>query len=411
MKRALALVLACLGAFALAACSRSTIQSGNARLSFDRARVQLASGGAPFRAVDDGATLRTGDRVRVVAGEAEMQLPGQARLLVRKGTEVLVGKEPTLTAGDAVALAVDEPLTVRALGSSVTARDGATRIRGGLALTAGVYEGSAYVESAGRSLVVPALRQAAVASFGVVPAAPSALEYLDTDQWDLRYLGVAVEIGKELQARSDGFSTQVRPGEGRTPGFYATLLPDLPARALVGCPSALDGSLGDGRRPGEVLVGTTLALQGRLASFTSRCKEAFAFRDDGATWGLVALDQRLRSLPAIRDRLESAIGRLPSDATIAALTSPVAQPVLDGLDGAIVEAVPVSPSRPTGSPTPAPVPTPTPTPSPVIPAPVPDVPGLPPVTPLLPPIPDPTGGVLTPVTDLVGNLLGGLLGG
>ena len=405
-RAATALVLACLGATALAACSRSTIQPGNARLSFDRARVQLASAGSGFKSVTDGATLRTGDRVRVVTGEAEMQLPRRARLLLREGTQVIVGRQPTLTAGDAVAEVEDVPLTVRSAGSTATVHQGASRIRGGLALTAGVYEGSARVQSAGSSLDVPALRQAAIASFGVVPAAPSALEYSDTDQWDQRYLGVAIEIGRELQAKSDGFSSQLRTGEGMTPGFYDILLPDLPDRALTGCPAALDGSLGEGRRPGEVLVGTALALQGRTGSFSVRCKDAFAFRDDGATWGLVALDQSVRSLPAIRERLESAIGRLPTEATISALAPPAdLGRSADLAPPAVVEPLP----EPTAA-GPAPSPTPAPTPGPT-PVPVPTVPGLEPVTPLLPTVPDPTEGLLTPVTDLVGNLLGGLLGG
>ncbi|MEY2476658.1 MAG: putative surface-exposed virulence protein [Actinomycetota bacterium] len=407
MKRAAALLLACLGASAVA-CDRSTIQSGDARLSFDRARVQIASAGSGFRTVEDGTTLHSGDRVRVVTGEAEMQLPRRARLILRKGSEIVVGREPTLNAGDAVAEVTDEPLTVRSAGSTATVRRGATRIRGGLALTAGVYEGSARVASAGSSLDVPAFRQASVASFGVVPARPSALEYSEEDKWDLHYLGVAIEIGRELQAKSEGFSSQLREGEGLTPGFYTNLLPDLPDSALTGCPTALDGSLGEGRRPGEVLVGTTLALQGRSGTFTTRCTEAFAFRDDGATWGLVALDQRVRSLPAIRDRLLAAFGRLPTDATIAALAPPAPERSTDV--GPAVAVEPAAPS-PTASPAPAPAPTPGPTPTPTIPNPAPDVPGLPPVTPLLPPLPDPTDGLLTPVTDLVDDLLGGLLGG
>jgi hypothetical protein len=395
----------------MAACDRSKIQLGDARLSFDRARVQIAASGSGFRTVDDDTTLHSGDRVRVVTGEAEMQLPRGARLILRKGSEIVVGRQPTLNAGDVVAEVTDEPLTVRAVGSTVTARRGATRIRGGLALTAGVYEGSARVASAGRSLDVPALRQAAVASFGVVPGRASALEYSEVDKWDLHYLGVAIEIGRELQAKSEGFSSQLREGEGLTPGFYANLLPDLPNSALPGCPTALDGSLGEGRRPGEVLVGTALALQGRSGTFTSRCKEAFAFRDDGATWGLVALDQSVRSLPAIRDRLVSAFGRLPTNATIAAFAPPAGERSVDDLGPAVaVEPVAPAPSAPS-APAPGPAPTPGPTPQPTIPNPAPDVPGLPPVTPLLPALPDPTDGLLTPVTDLVGDLLGGLLGG
>jgi hypothetical protein len=410
MKRAAsALVLACLGASALAACSRSSIQAGNARLSFDRARVQVAAAGNGFRIAEDGDAVRAGDKVRVVSGEAELQLPRRARLLLRRGSQVVVGQQPSLTMGDVVAEVSDEPLTIRSAGSSVTARKGATRIRGGLALTAGVYSGSARVQSAGSSLDVRALRQAAVASYGVVPAAASALEYSETDPWDQRYLGVAIEISRELQAKSDGFSSQLRAGEGLTPGFYTVLLPDLPSRALTSCPAALDGSLGEGRRPGEVLVGTTLALQGRSGTFASRCKEAFAFRDDGATWGLVALDQNVRSLPLIRERLVSAFGRLPAEATIAALG-----PASGGdRSVAVGPSAAVEPRAPASTPATAPAPSgpTTPTPAPVVPTPVPETPAVPPVTPLLPPVPDPSGGALEPVVDLVGGLLGGLLGG
>jgi hypothetical protein len=414
MKRAAtALVLACLGAGALAGCNRATIESGNARLSFERARVQIASGGAGFQTVEDGVTLHSGDKVRVLTGEAELALAHGARLLLRTGSRVVVGEEPTLTAGDALAEVDERPLTVRSAGSTVTTKRGATRIRAGLALTAGVYSGAARVDSADRALDVPALRQAAIVAFGVVPAAPAPLEYRETDAWDLRYLGVAIDIGKELQAKSDGFTSQLRPGEGYTPGFYSVLLPGLSPRALSACDVALGGSLGEGRRPGEVLVGTTLALEGRGGSFATRCKEAFAFRDNGATWGLVALDQGVRSLPQIREELLAAIGRLPTQSTIAALAPPPDGP----LDGAgvpmVVEDVaskpgstsPAPPTQSTPSRPTTPVVPPTPTP-----APVPAAPAVPPVTPVLPATPDPTGGLLTPVTDLVGGVVGGLLG-
>jgi hypothetical protein len=396
----------------MAACDRSTIHAGDARLSFERARVQVAEGGRGFRTIRDDVTLQSGDKVRVLTGEAEMRLAKGARLLIRRGSAVVVGREPTITAGDAVAEVDEEPLTVRSAGSSVTTNQGATRIRAGLALTAGVYSGAARVESAGQSLDVPALRQAAVVTFGSVPAQPSPLEYRETDAWDLRYLGVAIEIGKELQAKSDGFSTQLRPGEGATPGFYKMLLPALPARGLDACGAALQGALGEARQPGEVLVGTTLALQGRSGTFTSRCKSVYAFRDDGATWGLVALDQQLRSLPGIREQLLAAIGRLPQEATIAALAPP---PEVTPIDAGGAPTVVADPD-PAPNPTPA---TETPrapgrTQNPVVPeSPVPVPEPVAPTVPALPPLlpaPQPGDGLLTPVTDLVGNLVGGLLG-
>jgi hypothetical protein len=251
---------------------------------------------------------------------------------------------------------------------------------------------------------VPAYRQVSIAAFGVVPSTPSPLQYKVTDSWDLHYLGTAIEIGDELQRRSDGFSAQLQPTEGHTPGFFSLLLPDLDSRSLAACPTALAGSTGDGRPPGEVLVGTSLVLQAG-GPFDTRCRGAFAFRDAGATWGLVALDIGVRSLPAIRERVVTAIGRLPVSATIAALGAPPAPSTPTAPQLTVPSASPPPapqspPSELSPSPTPPPsgAPVPTPTPPPVAP-----VPGL-------PALPQPDVGLLTPVTDLVDNVLSGLLG-
>ena len=405
MKRAAtALLLACVGVGVLAACSRGSIQPGDARLAFDRARVQVGTDGGALQSVKGGRSLDAGDRVKVLQGDAELRLARGARLLLREGSDVLVGRAPILRAGEVVAEVDDTPLTVRSSGSSVEVQDGVTRIRAGLALTAGVYSGSSRVRTADRALRVPAYRQVSVLAFGVLPAAPAPLEYRDTDRWDLRYLGPAIDIGNELQRRSDGFSAQLRPNEGVTPGFFEILLPDLPSGSLESCQAALDGSFGEGRRPGEVLVGASLALQGRSAGFTDRCRRGFAFRDDGATWGLVALDLGARSLPRIRNDLVAAIGRLPSESTITALGA-LSPRVDDGGPPAVTAAPSSPPPAPTTA-TPAPAPAPTPAPAPV---PLPE-----PVQPLLPPLvpapEDPSDGLLAPVGQLVEGLLGGLLG-
>jgi hypothetical protein len=403
MKRAgLALVLACVGAGVLAGCTKATIQPGDARLSFDRARVQVAAAGKPFRSVAGGTRLRSGDRVKVVSGDAELSLARGARMLLRKGTEVVVQRQPTLVTGDAVAETTKEDVTVRSAGSAVTVEHGAARVHSGLVLTAGVYSGSARVDSAGRSLRVPAYRQASVVAFGVVPATPVPLEYSESDPWDMHYLDVAVEIGQELQKKSDAFSLSLRPTEGHTPGFYTTLLPGLPSGAFDRCGAALDG----GRRPGEALAGLTVALQARGEPFEWRCRQAFTFRDEGATWGLVAVDQSVRDLKALRDQFELARGRLPAAATFA--QAPTGSSPTPDAGGPVV-TMPTTPaprSSPpaNGSTTPPSGATPPVTPPPTTPAPL---PGAPPGAPLPQP---PGGGLLTPVTDLVDGLLKGLIG-
>ena len=65
--------------------------------------------------------------------------------------------------------------------------------------------------------------------------------------WDRRYLGDAIDLGDELQARSDGFTAQLATGEGHTAGFYRQLMPALEnqpdftqtlRRIIAGSPSA-----------------------------------------------------------------------------------------------------------------------------------------------------------------------------
>lgn len=397
-RAATALALALLGAAALAACSKATIQPGNAQLSFERARVQVASAGAPYRSAASGVRLRSGDAVRVVTGEAELRLAHGAVLLLRQASTVVIGRIPEVKAGAVVADVEDTPLTLQALDSEIRVSAGATRVASGLGVTASVYRGKAEVTSADRHLVVPAYRQVSIAAYGVVPSSPSPLAYRADDRWDLHYLGTAIELGEELQRRSDGFTAQLRPGQGLTPGFYSALFPDLTESALPSCPTALDGGLGEGRRAGEVLVGTSLALQAD-GSFARACREAFAFRDAGAAWGLVALDLGVTSVPAVREHIVAAIGRLPAESTLTAIgPPPAATPTVPVGPDTIVSPVPRvnEPVPPTPAPeTPVvPVPSPTPT-SPPLPNPL---------------SPEPDDGLLTPVTDLVDNLLSGLLG-
>jgi hypothetical protein len=398
--RMLLLVLVCLTACGLAACTRETIQAGDARLTFGRASVQVAPPTGPFRGVADDVRLEKGDRVKITYGNAELRLAHGARLLLRSGSQVTVAEAPALVHGDAVALpGPSDPLTVRSLDSRVDVLTGVTRVRTGFTVVAGVYRGTARLVSAGRTLTVPALRQGEIPAFGVVAEKPTPLNYRASDTWDLHYLGVAVEMGEELQASSASFTDQVKPTEGHTPGFFRALLPSLPSASFNECQPELL------RPAGETLVGASIALAGPLARFEQRCRAAFAFRDQGASWGLVALDQQVRELPALRRELEVAIGRLPSSLTVGGIdrTFEVAvsstEPPLD--PG--VETPRSAPSVPS-EPAPAP-PAPTAPSVPILPGPsTPIVPGVPAV-----PTPGPVAEILDPVTNLVGGLLDGLL--
>ena len=210
-----------------------------------------------------------------------------------------------LLAGDVLAITGSSDLTVSVGDIGVVVR-GAAQVSRGHSIVVSTYTGSADVTVAGQTLTVPALRQAIVPASGPVPPAPTPVVYDAGDTWDLRYLGDAIALGNELDARSQGFSAQVGPTDGRTADFFRRLLDPLAQQ-----PSFTDGSLAGDRPPGETLVGAAIAVEGTMGTFDERWTEVFAFRDQGASWGLVALDQGVTRSPLVA-LVDGGIGRGPS---------------------------------------------------------------------------------------------------
>ena len=401
MKRVSVLfVLACAVSGVFGACTRGTIGAGEARLTVGRARVEVTPAGEAPRLVTNDLTLRSGDRVKVLRGTPRMRLSDDRGVWLRSGSDLRVGAQPLLLTGDVVALAEKKPLTVRAAGATTTVTDGAARVRRDLGVTAGVYRGSARVASAGQELAVPAYRQTTVATRGLVAVRPDPLTFHEGDVWDRHFLGAAMELDDDLQRRSDGFTARVGPNAGHAPGFYRLLFPELER-------DEFDSSLVDTTRPpGENFVGAAIAVSGDRSTLAHRWQEVFSFRDDGAPWGLVALDQGVSDVPGIRGVLTAAFGRLPTEPAADAV---VAAPRVGAAPGTATTPAATSstPSRPGSVPTTV-APVAPPPPGPTAPPPV----TLPPVG----PSDDGTGPVsgildpvVDPVTDAADNLLGGLL--
>src|SRR5204862_4751600 len=120
----------------------------------------------------------------------------------RTGSELQVLAQPAVLKGDALATAKGTPLTVGAGNADARVHDGAAHLSRALGITAASYAGDLAVTSAGRNLTVPALRQAGVPGPGLLPAAPTPLDYRADNPWDRRYLGDAIDLGEELLARS-----------------------------------------------------------------------------------------------------------------------------------------------------------------------------------------------------------------
>ena len=203
---------------------------------------------------------------------------------------------PVLLGGDVLVTTGTGELALTAGAVGVVVR-GAAKVSGGQSVVVSSYTGSADVTVAGQTITVPALRQLVVPAAGPLPPTPTPVAYHAGDAWDMRYLGDAIALGNELDARSQGFSAQVGPTDGRTADFFRRLLDPLAAQ-----PSFTDESLSVDRPPGETLVGAAIAVEGTMGSFDERWTEVFAFRDQGASWGLVALDQGVTRVAPRRRR-------------------------------------------------------------------------------------------------------------
>ncbi|MDQ6797837.1 MAG: hypothetical protein M3011_07435 [Actinomycetota bacterium] len=341
------------------ACSGGGGGSSSARVSVT-GRVEVASGGRALQLIDGIRTLHAGDRVKVDSGRALIRLNGDRQLELRNGSEVTLAAasgepnlKPSLVSGDLLVTAPGDTvaLGVTVADSEASVTGGSARLSRASATTVASYDADLTVASAGRSLKVPALRQVAVPAAGLLPGRPSPLIFKTGDSWDQRFLGDAIDLGNQLVARSRGFTAQLGPGEGRTAGFYRQVLP-----ALDNEPSFDVASLGGDRSPGEGLVGLAIVVQGKRGAFNDRLASVLAFHDDGAAWGLVALDQGVSRAPLLAG-VDEAIGRGPL--SVAEAPPPVASPAA-GRSTSPSPAVPVpsgggdvtAPTPPVSSPSP-----------------------------------------------------------
>lgn len=337
-----------------------------ARIEVDGSVIVTTPDGVVETLTDD-ATLSFGDEVAVDTGTAVVRLAGGQEYELRAGpspSTLEIGAPPTLTAGD-VLVRGGFPAQVRH-GSSTVSALGATRLSSAVPEVVS-YAGDVRIEGAGDLDGLSALHRVVLTSAAV--AEP--LVFDGADSWDRRYLGEAIAFGERLEAIARGYTADVGRDGVRPASFYEAAIPALADEREFG------DDLVEGRAVGEAIVGAAIVVQGRESTFRERWESVFAFRDEGAAWGLVALAQGVSSAPVL-DTVELAIAAPP-------------------------------PAPPTTAAPPGPSPTSTTSPSSSTTVPPPG----PPSTTVAPPAPDPsppTTGLLDPVLDPVTTILDELLG-
>lgn len=405
MRRCPRLVLALVAAALLApaACSDDEPGAGEARLEVDGEAIVERDG--ERKTVDDEADLGPGDRVEITEGIGRLLLRDGVRMELRAGADdddnsvLLMDELPVLEAGDLL-VAAPERTTVESAGTSIDVGAGVARVSRRLGVGVAAYDATVHLDSAGQQREVPALREMQVPALGRPPRAPRPLTYDERDPWDRRILGEAIALGERLEAMASSYTQSLAPNEGRSPGFFRVVLPGLEDDA------ELNELLEPDRPTGETLIGAAITDLGQEGTFPTRWSSVFGFRDQGAEWGLVALDQDVSSTPLLGS-VEEAIGSSP----LTFIDDELAAPPQSG--GPTIQPGPTTPTTaPPGTPTTTPPPPttapPGTNPPPTTPPPPPTAPN--PLDPEAEPLVPALEPVTDPVTDLIGGIVGGLLG-
>ncbi|MEW6471900.1 MAG: hypothetical protein AB1679_06495 [Actinomycetota bacterium] len=295
---------------------RNKVEPGTARLE-PNGLVEIAIAGTPFVRASHGRTLRANDQVRVIDGRAVLELSNKSKVELRAGSALTVkgADSPTALSLDDGDLLVESGRgdTVAIDGGTATiAVAGDAKLRRGVSLAAGVYEGTARLARNEEGLTIPQYRQAAVVGTGILPPAAGPLTLSVADEWDRRMAGSVMALDEQLTLITQAFEAEAPPDAG--PDLYKVWIPKVAALPIT--PELLQG-----RAVGENLIGLTLVALDK-GDFNSRVAAIFGFRGEGASWGLVAADRAINPNPVIKD-LEFALGRLLPDGLPADLVAPV----------------------------------------------------------------------------------------
>ncbi len=252
------------------------------------ARVVRANGVAA--AVTGSVRLEPGDRIALRTGTATFELAkgvryeGRGRAGKAAGTDLEMGLTPSLDAGSLLVTTGAEATALRSSVADVRLNPGAAvRLVRSYAVRLSTYRGEAVLDSAGAQRKVPGLRSADAVGDGELTGLEP-IRYDAADRWDRRYLANAVYLDGQLGPLRRGIEAANVP---------AAALLDAVRTIVVDRPSttAVDALVGDRGLDVELAIGVAVAGSSRGGvPLARRLDRAFTFHDDGAPWGLVAMD-------------------------------------------------------------------------------------------------------------------------
>ncbi|HVM19011.1 MAG TPA: hypothetical protein VM307_03520, partial [Egibacteraceae bacterium] len=267
------LAAGCSGGDGLRAGDAATVAEGSAAEVFTADR---------WEPLDAGASVVDGARVRANQTEAELSLRGGSVRLAPGAAAVVRPDRVELERGDVLSDGVDV-----VVGDTTVSGDGLFRASTGLASRVAVYTGAARVVRPSQERQVPALRQLDLAAFRLAAVADP-LRYREGDPWDLELLAEALAFDAEAARLSRGIELELGSDPLR-PRVYRRFAEPTVVSVLASTAAEARGpAFGP---PSDVLL--TMFVAQAAAGDTpvhNVVRRVADLRDDGARWGLIAVE-------------------------------------------------------------------------------------------------------------------------
>lgn len=253
-------------------------------------QLRMINGSATL--IRDGKAQTVRKDLNVAAGDSlVLSKGGVAELRLAKGRVLeLRDARVELTSDTALRLSrgsilsdIQAPLDIDLESSRLSADRGTFRVDRALSTRVGNYAGQPVTVRAGSSsLEIPPYRQTVVAG-GIIPKTVAPLRISRKDPWDQRLVSEALDLEQRLVNFARGLEAQLGPSSGIE--FFRAVAP-LGLDVVF-----LEPVLGS--RRSDVLIGLLLAIDAKVGSadpVQSRFEKIFDLWNDGASWGLLAVE-------------------------------------------------------------------------------------------------------------------------